>query len=169
MSSNNKRIAKNTVSLYVRSLVSLLIGLFTVRIVLKALGEEDYGLYTVVGGAIGFLTFVTGALSVGSQRFFSYAIGKGDQDEIKSNFNVTYTIYLILIAIIFVLTESVAVWIINTVIHLPDGRVFAPNVIFQIVFVSTCVSLASSPYMMAIMAHEYRHLFGKLSILGSSI
>lgn len=166
---NNKRIAKNTVSLYIRSLVQLLIGLFSMRIVLNALGEEDYGLYTVVGGAIGFLTFVTSALSTGSQRFFSYALGKGDKYEIKANFNATYTIYLILMIIIIAIAESVGVWFINDVIRVPEGRRFAANIVFQVTIISTGISLASSPYMMAIMAHEDMYIFGKMAIMDAII
>ncbi len=165
----NKRIAKNTASLYIRSLVSLFIGLFTVRYVLRALGEDDYGLYTVVGGAIGFLTFITGALSTGSQRFFSYALGKGDKDEIKANFNATYTINVVLILVIIAIAESVGVWFINTVLQIPEGRRFAANIVFQIVIISTGISLASSPFMMAIMAHEDMHIFGKMSVLDAII
>ena len=166
---NNKRIAKNTIFLYIRSLASLFIGLFTVRYVLKALGEEDYGLYAVVGGSIGFLTFITSALATGSQRFFSFTLGKGDMTEIKNNFNVTYSIYVVLIFIIIALSESVGVWFINSVLTIPEGRRLAANIIFQIVIISTGVSLISTPYQMSITAHEDMHLFGKMAILDAII
>lgn len=169
ISENNKRIATNTISLYTRNLLTLFIGLFTVRIVLKTLGEEDYGIYTVVAGSLAFLTFISGALSVGSQRFFSYALGKNDQNDLSKIFSVTFTIYFILILLILIISESIGVWFINTQLKINESRIIAANIVFQLVIISTAISLLSSPFMMAIMAHEDMGIFGKMAVLDSII
>lgn len=165
ISINNKRIAKNTIALYTRNIVSMIIGLFTVRIVLQALGETDYGIYTVVAGSIAFLTFVSSALTTGSQRFFSFVLGKDDKEELNKTFGVTFTLYVLLVFVIIALAESVGVWFINTHLVIDETRIIAANIIFQFVIISTAISLLTSPYMMSIMAHEDMHIFAKLAIL----
>lgn len=165
ISINNKRIAKNTIALYTRNIVSMIIGLFTVRIVLQALGETDYGIYTVVAGSIAFLTFVSSALTTGSQRFFSFVLGKDDKEELYKAFGVTFTLYVLLVFIIIALAESVGVWFINTHLVIDETRIIAANIIFQFVIISTAISLLTSPYMMSIMAHEDMHIFAKLAII----
>lgn len=169
ISSNNKRIAKNTIALYTRNLISMFVGLFTVRIVLKTLGETDYGIYSVVAGSITFLTFVSWALSAGSQRFLSYTIGKNDKKELKKTFGVTFTLYFILVMIVIAAAESIGVWFINTHLVISTDRLFAANVIFQFVIISTGITLLTSPYMMAIMAHEDMHIFAKLAIVDALV
>lgn len=169
LSSNNKRIAKNTIALYTRNLVAMFIGLFTVRIVLRTLGEEDYGIYTVVGGSITFLTFISGALAAGSQRFFSFALGKNDLDELRKTFGVTFSLYVIFIFFVIAAAESVGVWFINTKLVLNETRIIAANIVFQIAIISTAITLLASPFTMAIMAHEDMHIFAKLAILDAII
>lgn len=165
ISSNNKRIAKNTIYLYIRSLLTMFIGLFTVRIVLKTLGEQDYGIYAVVGGLLAFLTFISGALSTGSQRFFSNYLGLQDQKGLNETFRVTFFIYLILSGIIILGGEVIGVWFINTHLNIPPDRIFATNVIFQFVIISTAFSLITNPFMSSIMAHEDMHIIGKMAVL----
>lgn len=168
-SSNTKRIAKNTVSLYIRSLVNLFVGLFTVSIVLKALGEEDYGIYTVVGGLLGFLTFVSGALSTGSQRFFSYVIGVGDNDELHRTFRSAFSIFLLLAFGIVIIAEIAGNWYISNYLNVNPSRLSAANIIFQFVIVSTAITMISTPFMTAIMAHEDMHIFGKMAFLEAGL
>ncbi len=166
---NNRRIARNTISLYIRNLVNLLVGLFSVRVVLNTLGETDYGIYTVVGGLLGFLTFVSGALLTGSQRFFSYEIGRGDLRSLKLTFKVTLTIYLLLTAAIVILGELFGVWFVNTKLNIDAERLYAANIIFQFVIISTVFSLISTPFTTAIMAHEDMHIFGKIAFLEAGL
>ncbi len=165
ISSNNKKIAKNTIALYTRNLISMIIGLFTVRVVLRTLGETDYGIYSVVAGSIAFLTFISFALSYGSQRFFAFTIGREDKRALKDLFEVTVTLYVILVAVIILAAESIGIWFINTHLVILPERLFAANVIFQFVIISTGITLLTSPYTMAIMAHEDMHIFAKLAIV----
>ncbi len=143
----------------------MFIGLFTVRIILKTLGEQDYGIYALVGGILAFLTFISGALNTGSQRFFSFEMGKGNTENLKKIFGVTFTIYLILASIIVVFGEIIGIWFINTHLNIPPERIFATNVIFQFVIISTAFTLIINPFSTAIMAHEDMGIFGKMAVL----
>lgn len=147
----------------------MLIGLFTVRIILKTLGEQDYGIYAVVGGLLAFLTFISGALSTGSQRFFSHYLGLQDQSELNHTFRVTLSLYYIVALSIIILGEIIGVWFINTHLTIPPERIFAANVIFQFVIISTAFTLITNPFMSAIMAHEDMHVIGKMAVLDGAL
>ncbi len=99
---NNKTIAKNTLFLYFRMMFTMVISLFTSRIILQKLGVDDYGIYQAVGGVVGFLSFINGALSTGSSRFLTYALGEGNSEKLKRTFSTTLNIH-ILIAILVVI------------------------------------------------------------------
>lgn len=105
-SANNKRIAKNTLLLYVRMLLLILVQLYTVPIILKTLGIEDYGIYNVVGGIVTMFSFIGGSLASGSQRFFAFEIGRKDQSRLKNIFDTTVSIYIILAIIAFIVLEA---------------------------------------------------------------
>ena len=98
--SNSSRIAKNTIVMYVGQIAILLVSLYTVRVVLRVLGSEDYGVYNVVAGAVTMFGFLIGAMAISSQRFLSYAIGKNDEELLRKNFRATLTIYVLLGGII---------------------------------------------------------------------
>lgn len=164
ISINNKRIAKNTIALYFRSLLSLFVGLFSVRIVLKVLGENDYGIYSVIGGLLAFFTFISAALYAGNQRFFSFYIGKKDKNGLKYIFGISLTVYLIFALCIFIFGELIGVWYINTYLNIEPGRLFAANVIFQFSIISSSFGLLGAPYSSAIMANEDMHVFGWIAI-----
>lgn len=100
----------------------MLISFFTVRLVLQALGEVNYGIYSIVGGVVGMLGFLSGAMAVGNQRFFSFYIGKGDEGKLKSIFSSTLAIYAILIIAIVVICETVGLWFVNYKLVYPPER-----------------------------------------------
>lgn len=102
---NNKRIAKNTLLLYVRMFLLIFVQLYTVPIILKTLGVEDYGIYNVVGGVVTMFSFIGGSLASGSQRFIAFEIGRKNKKKLKEVFNTTITIYLVLALIALVLLE----------------------------------------------------------------
>lgn len=165
MSSNNNRIALNTVYLYLRMLFLVIIQLYTVPIILDALGVEDYGIYNVVGGIVGMFTFIGGALSSGSQRFLSYAIGQENQNELKRVFDSTQTIYVVYSLILFFIAESVGIWFLNNKMQIPESRIMAANWVFQFSVISFIINLLAIPYNSAIIAHERMSVFAYVSII----
>ena len=164
-SENNKRIAKNTLMLYIRQILIMMIGLYTVRKILETLGVEDYGIYNVVSGTVTMFGFLSGAMAIGSQRFFSYYLGKQDEEGLKKIFQNTLTIYVFLSLIIVLLAESIGVWFINSKLVIPESRLFAANFIFQVSLLSFVISMVSSPFMAAIMSHEDMSVYASVGIV----
>lgn len=162
---NSKRIAKNTMMLYIRQILILLVGLYTVRVVLKTLGIEDYGVYNVVAGAVSMFSFLTGAMATGSQRFFSFYIGKGDTTGLKALFKNTFTIYLLLSFIIVILSETVGIWFINNKLVIPETRLVAANVIFQFSILSFVFSMLNAPFIACLLSHEDMTIYARVGIL----
>lgn len=166
-SSNNKRIAKNTVVLYFRMFLTIALQLYTVPVVLRVLGSENYGLYNVIGGITALFSFVGGSLASGSQRFFSYAIGKGEQDSLNSCFRTTLNIYLSVAIASFVLFEILGTWFINTKMQIPEGSEFAANYVFQFSIIAFIVSLITVPYNAVVIAHERMGIYAYVCIASS--
>lgn len=160
--SNTKRIAKNTLVLYVRMIVVLLITLYTSRIVLKALGVEDFGLYSVVGGVVGLLTFLKGTMLKSTQRFLNVAMVKGDES-LSGIFASSITVHLMFVGLFLLLGETVGLWFLNAKIHIPEGRELAANVVYQASLISLCISIISTPYSAAVVAYEK---MGFLAVVG---
>lgn len=164
-SSNTKRIAKNTIVLYVRMVVIMIITLYTSRIVLKALGFEDYGLYNVVGGVVALMTFLKSSMSESTQRFLSYELGKGNTDNLKNVFSVCLTSHFLIAFVLLILAETLGLWFLNTQINIPEGREVAANWIYQFSVASLCISIISVPFSADIISHEQMGYFAFLSIL----
>lgn len=158
-SSKNKKIAFNTLLLYARMFVVLLINLYTVRIVLKALGEEDYGIYNVVAGIITMLASVTSVFSSATQRFLSYSLGEGNDPQLKRIFSASTNIFFAISIITILLGETVGLWFINSHLVIPVDRLAASNWIFQFSLLSFMASMLSTPYLAASIAHEDMALF----------
>lgn len=164
ISNNNKRIAKNTLLLYIRMFVTMLISLYTSRVILKTLGVEDFGIYNVVGGVVSMLGFITGSMTGASSRFITYNIGKNDISLIKSTFaNILY-IHLLLMALILILSETVGLWLVVEKLQIPDNRMNAAMFVFQISVISALLSIFLSPYNAMIVAHERMAVFAYISI-----
>ena len=162
---NTKRIAKNTIILYIRMIVIMIITLYTSRVVLKALGFDDYGLYNVVGGVVTLMAFLKSSMSESTQRFLSYEMGKGNFDNLKRVFSVCLTTHFLIALILLVLAETVGLWFLNTQINIPEGREVAANWIYQFSVVSLCISIISVPFSADIISHEKMGYFAFLSIL----
>ena len=131
-SQNNKRIAKNTMLLYGRMFLMMLIGLYTSRVVLNALGVEDYGIYNVVGGLVTMFSMLSGSLSAAISRFITYELGKENQDKLSRIFSASVTIQLLLSLIIVILAELIGVWFLNEKMSIPSDRMVAANAVLQI-------------------------------------
>lgn len=163
ISENNKRIAKNTIMLYMRMLFTMFVSLFTTRVVLEALGEDDYGLYNLVGAIIGMMGILTSLLSQGTSRFITMALGRGDDRELKHTFSASVTIHIILAAIIFIVGELAGVPMVNKLNISPD-RLDVAHFVFQLSLISAVVGIVQSPYHAAIIAHEKMNIYAYVSI-----
>ena len=152
-SDNNKRIAKNTLLLYFRMLFMMVVSLYTSRVILNALGVEDFGIYNVVGGVVAMFTVISGSLSAAISRFITYELGKGDQSKLNKIFSASVTIQLLLSLIIVVLIESVGVWFLNAKMTIPADRMAAANWVLQFSIITFVINLISVPYNAAIIAH----------------
>lgn len=163
--SSNKRIAKNTLLLYARMLLLLVVSLYTSRVVLAALGIEDYGLYNVVGGIVAMFTFITRAMGNSTSRFITFALGKGDETELNNVVGVSFRIHWVLAGIILILAETVGLWFLYNKMVIPDDRMTAAFWVYQFSIVSCMVSVISVPFNSMIIAHEKMGAFAFISIL----
>lgn len=166
--SDNKRIAKNSILLYIRMFIMVIISLYTSRIVLSTLGAEDFGINNVVGGVITFLGFLTASLAGASARFITFALGKGDCGELKNTFNNIVLIHGLFSIIVLVIGETVGLWFVTTQLNIPAGRENAAMWVYQLSIITSIGGLVSSPYNAAIIAHEKMSAFAYLT-LGDAI
>ena len=162
--SNTKRIFKNTIVLYFRMIVTLLITLYTSRIVLKALGFDDYGLYNVVGGVVALFAFLKSSMSSSTQRFLSYEMGKNDGNNLRNVFSVCFSTHLLLAGILLLIAETIGLWFLNTQINIPEGREQVANIIYQFSVASLCFNMISIPYDADIVSNERMGYFAFVSI-----
>lgn len=164
-SADNRRIAKNTLLLYFRMLLLMLISLYTSRVILNALGVEDYGIYNVVGGVVTMFSVLSGSLSAAISRFITFELGKGDEQVLKKVFSSAVTIQLLLSVIIIIFAETIGLWFINNKMVIPDERMQAANWCYQFSIVTFAINLVSVPYNATIIAHERMSAFAYISIL----
>lgn len=153
-SENNRRIAKNTVLLYIRTLFSQLLALYTSRKILEILGVEDYGINNVVGGVVGMLTFLNGSMAVATQRYLTIELGRNDMKAYNKIFSMACIIHVVLALLICVAAETVGLWFVNHQLNIPSERMVAANWIYQISVVATFIGIVQVPYMASITAHE---------------
>ena len=163
-SENNKRIAKNTIALYIRMLFLLGVNLFATRVVLQALGVDDYGIYNVVGGVVALFSILSQSLSTANSRFMNFEMGRGDFNKLKRVFSACLTIQIGLSIIIAIIAEIAGYWFINYKMVLPPERIIAANWVLQFSIISFCINLISVPYNAAIIAHEKMSAFAYISI-----
>lgn len=166
--SNNKRIAKNTVILYFRTILVMLISLYTSRVVLEALGVEDYGIYAVVGGVVAMFSVVSSSLSSAISRFITFEIGRGSKDKLKSVFATSITIQLIIAGIVLLLLEIIGVWFMEAKMQIPPERLDAARWILHFSLFTFCVNLLSVPYNACIIAHERMSAFAYMGIFDAA-
>lgn len=163
--SSNKRIAKNTIFLYFRMLITMVVGLYTSRVVLNTLGVEDYGVNNVAGGLIGFLSIITGTVSAAIGRFITFELGRGDIDQLKKVFATSVNIQVILALIALVIGEIVGIWFLDNELNIPTDRIDAAKWVFNCSIISFCIGLICTPYGASIIAHEKMSIYAYMSIL----
>ena len=162
---NNKRIAKNTLLLYFRMLLTMGVGLYTSRVILQTLGVEDFGIYNVVGGVVSMFAVISGSLSAAISRFITFELGKNDYETLRKVFSSAVTIQIILAILILILAESVGLWFLNAKMSIPIERMGAANWVLHFSIITFCINLISVPYNAAIIAHERMRAFAYVSII----
>lgn len=162
--SNNKRIAKNTIMLYFRMAFLMLLGLYTSRVVLATLGVEDYGLYNVVGGVVGFLGFLNAALSNGTSRFITYEMGKGADGNVNKVFQNAFIVHAVLALIVLLLAETVGLWFLYEKLGVAPGRMSAAVWVYHLSVLSAVISITQVPYSSLIIAHEKMDIYAYTGI-----
>ncbi len=163
--SENKRIAKNTMYLYLRMILLLIVGLFTSRVTLVALGVSDYGIYNVVGGIVSMFIFINYAMINSTQRYITYELGHGNQKRLSLIFSTSINIHAIISFIIIVLSETVGLWFFFNKMNIPLERINAAFWVFQFSIISCFVNIMSVPYNALIIAHEKMSAFAYISLL----
>jgi len=160
----NKRIAKNTLLLYLRMGVITLVQFYTSRIVLATLGIEDFGIYNIVGGVILLFNFITTPMNASTQRFLTFSLGKGNFENTKKTFSVSFSIHIATAILILFLGETIGLWFLNSQLNIPAERMEAANFVYQFTIFTACVSILQIPFNAAIIAHERMKFFAYLSI-----
>ena len=168
-SATNKRIAKNTLMLYVRMLFTMGVSLFTSRVVLQTLGVEDYGINSVVGGVITMFTFINGAMVSSTQRYLNFELARGNAERLRSVFNTSLQIHALIALAIVLLGETVGLWFLKEKLVIPEARMTAAMWVYQCSILSCAVGIMSAPYNADIIAHEKMSAFAYISILDVSL
>lgn len=162
---NNKRIAKNTLMLYIRMLFALAVGLYTSRIILQILGVEDFGIYTIVGGVVGLLAFLNSTMSSATSRFLTYELGKGNQDWLHKTFNSALIVHIGISLIVFIILETIGLWFLCNKIVIPNGRMDAALWAYQFFIFSSIINVTQVPYNASIISHEKLDVYAYVEIL----
>ncbi|MFR9542658.1 MAG: oligosaccharide flippase family protein [Rikenellaceae bacterium] len=166
---DNKRIAKNTIFLYFRMMLTMVISLYTSRVVLQTLGVDDYGIYQVVGGVVAMLSFINGALSTGSSRFLTFELGTGNFEKLKKTFSSVLTIHIALALIIVLLAETVGLWFVYNKLVIPPDRMDAAVFAYHLSIVTCLFTITQVPYNASIISHERMNIYALMSIVDVSL
>lgn len=162
---NNRRIAKNAMLLYVRMGISMLVSLYTSRVVLRVLGVEDFGIYGVVGGVVALLEFLNASMSGATSRFITFELGKGNIEKLKKVFSSSLLIHIGIAVVIFVVGETLGLWFVTNKLIIPEERMFAALCVFQISIVTSAINITQVPYSACIIAHEKMDVYAYAEIL----
>lgn len=164
-SDNNSRIAKNTLLLYFRMFLIMAVTLFTSRVVLLALGIENYGICNVVGGIVAMMGVLNGAVSVSTQRYLTFELGRGDMVRLTQTFSLCLLIFFLLSIVVVILSETIGLWFLNTQLVIPNECIEAANWIYQFSILSCVLLLIVTPFNAAIIAHEHMNIYAYIGII----
>ena len=164
MESNNKRIIKNTLYLYIRMAVIMALSFITTRIVLNKLGASDYGVYTLVGGFVSLFTVLNSILNSSTTRFLALYLGKGDVQSLKKVFSTAFILHLFIAIIVIICLETFGLWFLNSHLNIDPNRISAANWVFHFAVISTFLSITQTPYTATVTAHEHFNIYAIMSI-----
>lgn len=164
-SSNNKRIAKNTLMLYIRMLLSIFVSLYTSRVVLRTLGVDDFGIYGVVGGIVTMFAFLNASMSGATSRFITFALGKDDAHNLKETFSTAFIIHVGIAIGIVILAETVGIWLLEHKLIIPEERMIAARIVYQFSILAMAVQVTQVPYNATIISHEKMDVYAYVELL----
>lgn len=166
---NNKRIARNTLLLYVRMLFIMAVSLYTSRVVLATLGEVDFGIYNVVGGVVVMFSMISSPLSTAITRFLTFEMGRGHIQQLRRVFSTSINIQIFISILLILLVESIGVWFLNNRMNIPSERMWAANWVLQCSVATFVINLLSVPYNAMIIANERMNIYAYISIVEVSL
>ena len=167
--SSNKTIAKNTIFLYLRMMFTMVVSLFTSRVNLSVLGVEDNGIYQLVGGVVAMFAFLNGSLSGATSRFLTFELGRGDNERLKDTFAAALSIHILVALIVLILAETVGMWFLENKLVIPEERMNAARIVYQLSVLASMISITQVPYNASIISHERMNVFAYMSILDVSL
>lgn len=162
---NSQILAKNTLFLYIRMLLTMLVTLYTSRVILRYLGVDDYGIYNAVGGIVAMFGVISASLSTAISRSLTFELGKENSERLKKMFSCSIMIQLFIIAVIVLLAETVGLWFLNAKMVIPEDRQVAANWVYHFSIITFAISLFSVPYNASLIAHEQMNIFAYIGIL----
>lgn len=163
--SSNRRIAKNAMMLYIRMFLTMVVGLYTSRVVLATLGVEDYGIYGVVGGVVAMMGFLNASMSGATSRFLTFELGRGDKQRLAETFSSALIVHIGIALVVFVFAETVGLWFLCNKLVIPEGRMGAAHWVYQCSILSAMLSITQVPYNASIIAHEKMDVYAYVEIL----
>lgn len=163
--SSNKRIAKNTIFLYFRMMFTMLVALYTSRVILQKLGVDDYGIYQAVGGIVGFLSFINNALATGSSRFLTYALGENNFEKLRKTFSTTLNVHIVIALFVTIIAETVGLWFLHNKMVIAPERFSAAEYVYHLSIITAAFTLTQVPYNATIIAHEKMSIYAYVSIV----
>lgn len=165
--SSNRRIAKNTVALYLRMFLTMIVGFYTSRVVLNTLGVQDYGIYGVVGGVIAMMGFLNAAMAGATSRFLTFELGRGDSARLARTFSSALIIHMGIALVVMVLGETVGLWFLCNKLVIPPSRMEAAHWVYQLSILSSMIGITQAPYDASIISHEKMNVYAYVEILNS--
>lgn len=166
-SADNRRIARNTMMLYFRMLLLMFVSLYTSRINLNALGVDNFGIYSVVGGLVGMFWIVSTALVSSINRYITFELGTGNQERLNRIFSTAKGFQYVIVGVVIILAETIGLWFLNNKMVIPADRLVAANWVYQFSVLSFCLDLLVIPYTADIIAHEKMSAFAYISIISA--
>lgn len=161
---SNKRLAKNTIFLYARMVVMMCVTLYTSRVIFRALGAEDYGVYNVVAGVVTMFSFINNTLATGTQRFLTFALGEGDTEKQSTTFATTFFVHLFLALMMGVIIVVAGYWLLDNHLVIPDGKMHSAYWVLLCSAMTLVLNITQVPYMSSIIAHENMSIYAYMSI-----
>lgn len=162
---NNKRIAKNTMMLYVRMFLTMIVSLYTSRIIFNVLGASNYGIYNVVGGVVALMSFLNASMSGATSRFLTFELGKGDINRLKSTFSSAMWVHILISLVVIIVLETVGLWFLETKLVIPHDRMYAARWVYQFSILSTVIGITQVPYDACVIAHEKMNIYAYMEML----
>lgn len=167
MQERTKRIAKNSILLYIKMGFSTVIGLYTGRVILNVLGINDFGIYNVVGGLVAMFGFLNASMSAATSRFITFELGRASFGKLQAIFSASFMVHLLIALIVLLFSETIGLWMLNGKLIIPEDRMIAANWVLQFSIFSSIISITQVPYTACIIAYEKMNVFTIIEIVNS--